>query len=87
MFLKLAESVIACLDRESARRLVRLTIPDDVARRLAELARKDQLRQLTVEEAHEYEFDLVALHFVEALKQKGRAALRRPKSQSSPIID
>jgi hypothetical protein len=81
MILDLAELVVSCLDRDSITRLVRVTIPKNVLKEHLELKRKAERPDSTGNDLSAYTFDLLALKLFEALKQKGRAALRRPAKE------
>lgn len=79
LIFSLAEAIVACLDRESVRKLVRLDPADLDGKRFDELALKKQHGTLTTDEQTELDIDTAALFFLEDLKKKGRAVLRRPR--------
>jgi hypothetical protein len=84
MIFNLAEAVVSCLDRESARRLVKFR-PDDAKflNRIHELEEKEKVAQLTPDERMELMIDMSALQFIGALQLKARAMLRRPPGSKS----
>lgn len=82
MILDLAESLVACLGRESARKLVKFQPDARVLKRWHELTLKEQQGRLSPEEQMEYLVFLHAQNFLAALQRKARSLLRRPKASS-----
>lgn len=83
MFFDLAELVVSSLDRETTRRLVRLTIPGDLMKKHLAEKWKAERADATEGDEWQYVFDWLSLYFFEALQRKGRAALRRPASSQT----
>src|SRR4051794_30487584 len=71
MFLDLAEPVVSCLDRESTRRIVRLTVPGEVMKK--HLAAKWKAEGPDASESDEwsYVFDRMALYFLRSAPAEG----------------
>lgn len=83
MILDIAESLAACLDRESARRIARFHLDDSVLTRLQELIAKDRRGELTTDERMELIHLYSIEEFIALLQRKARAVLRRPSAPRS----
>ena len=83
MIFDIAESLIACLDRESAQRLNRFQFDSKILKRWRELTIKEHKGQLTGDDLIQLMFFLHVQNFISVLQKKARAMLRRPPSSNS----
>lgn len=77
LFFSIIQAIGACLDRESARKLVRLNYDDAVQERLRELKTKHRLGELTEDERSEIALTECMHGFLEELKKESRRILRQ----------
>jgi hypothetical protein len=83
MLLRLIQSVASCLDRESARKLVKLHIETDLGMIWKGLEEKD--RHPNSDARMEFIMLIHAQNFVTALQREARAILRRPAASKSSL--